>query len=116
MSEKSLAENFNEWAAQYVQKPITEQKREINLTAKKHEINWGNIELETGLGRALNILDPYSFHTLLLEIHCNLPEINSETVKAQFREQIHAKTEEAWEIFYSNLDNIVKYAQKERDS
>ncbi len=113
MSKENEVENFNDWAAQFIQKSITEQFKDKGLS--ECGTDWNNIDLERGVERDKNILEPYSFETLLLEIHCNLPEINPEIVKSQFKEQIMLKTQEAWRIFHANLDNIVKYAQKERD-
>ena len=79
-------------------------------------MNWKNIKLEDGYERDLNLLDPYDFDTLLLEINCNVKEINRETVKAQAMESIKAKYQTAIEILNDNLDNITKQAQKERKS
>ena len=79
-------------------------------------MNWKNIKLEDGYERDLNLLDPYDFDTLLLEINCNVKEINRETVKAQAMESIKAKYQTAIEILNDNLDNITKQAQKERNS
>ena len=47
-------------------------------------MNWRNIDLKSATERAANILEPYNFETLLLEIETNLPEINEETVEQQF--------------------------------
>ena len=51
---------------------------------------------------------------LLLEIHCNLPVINTQTVKEQAMASIKAKYQTAIEILNDNLENITKFAQKER--
>ena len=77
-------------------------------------MDWNNVDLNSAYERGQNILDPYSFDTLLLEIHCNLREINHETVKAQFMESLNSKIQSAKEVFAVNLDNIVKEAQTER--
>lgn len=77
-------------------------------------INWANIDLKSNYQCSLNLLDPYNFDTLLLEVHCNLPVINRETVKAQAMESIKAKYQTAIEILNDNLDNITAFAQKER--
>jgi hypothetical protein len=60
------------------------------------------------------MLDPYSFDTLLIEIACNLPEINEKTVKAQAMESIKCKYQTAISILNDNLTNITKHAQTER--
>ena len=73
-----------------------------------------NINLNNDHERNLDILDGYNLETLFLEISCNLREINEETVKKQFYESLNSKIQTAKEIFNANLQNIVKYAQKER--
>lgn len=78
-------------------------------------INWSNIDLSSH-ERHLNLLDPYDFDTLLLEVNCNLRIINHETVRAQALESIRAKYKTAIEIMEANLDNLVKEALKERNS
>ena len=77
-------------------------------------MNWKNVNLKDGYERDQNILDGYSFDVLLLEIQCNLKEINKETVEEQFLEVLHYKINDAKEIFYNNIDNIVAQAKKER--
>ena len=72
-------------------------------------MNWKNVDLES-YELDLNILDPYSFKILLLEVNCNLPEINEETVTKQFEETLRGKIRSAREIFNYNLKNIVKHA------
>lgn len=76
--------------------------------------DWANIDLNSASESASNILDGYSFDTLLLEIHCNLREINTQTVKAQAMESLRSKYNTAIEILNDNLENITKHAQKER--
>lgn len=78
-------------------------------------INWKNVNLSDGYEREQNILDPYSFDVLLLEISCNLREITEETVKAEFEKQLQSKIESAREVFNDNLTNIVKKAREERE-
>ena len=80
----------------------------------EHGIDWNNVKLKDGYERDLYMLDSYDFDTLLLEINCNLIEINADTVRAQFEESLNSKIEVAKSIFNSNLDNIVKQALKER--
>ena len=73
-----------------------------------------NINLNNDHERNTDILDGYDLETLFLEISCNLPEINEETVKKQFYESLNSKIQSAKDIFNANLKNIVKYAQEER--
>lgn len=77
-------------------------------------MNWKNVNLKDGYEREQNILDGYNFDGLLLEIHCNLKEINRETVEKQFLEGLNFRIESAKEIFYNNIDNIVAQAKKEK--
>jgi len=79
-------------------------------------MDWKNVNLTNAYERDQDILDSYSFDTLLLEIQCNLREINKETVKKQFMESLNSKIESAKEVFFSNIDNIVKQAEKERNN
>lgn len=79
-------------------------------------MDWNNVDVsENSSERDAKIIDSYSFDTLLLEIACNVKEINEETVKAQFLESLNAKIQSAREVFRANLENIVKQAQKERN-
>ena len=77
-------------------------------------MDWNNVDLKSSEVEAA-IIDGYSFETLLLEIHCNLREINRETVTAQFNESLKSKIVSAKEVFAANLDNIVKIALEERN-
>ncbi len=79
-----------------------------------YSTDWCNIDLESSYERSLNILDPYSFDALLLEITCNLPVINRETVIAQFEKELQSKISCARGAFETNLDNIVNQAIEER--
>lgn len=76
-------------------------------------MNWNNIDLNSS-EIELPILDPYTFATLLLEVECNLREITPETVRKQAENAIRENCRVALEVLESNLDNIVKYAQKQR--
>ena len=79
-------------------------------------MNWKNVDLTDGYEREQDFLDGYSFDTLLLEIQCNLKVINRKTVEEQFLEVLQYKIDDAKEIFYNNIDNIVAQAKKERKS
>ncbi len=78
-------------------------------------MNWNNINLTDGYERDQNIIDPLSFDALLLEIGCNLREINAQTVKEQFETDLQSRIQSAREVFGLNLKNIVEQAQKERE-
>lgn len=47
------------------------------------EIDWRDIALDDNFERSLNIIEPLSFSTLLLEIKCNIKEINCVTIREQ---------------------------------
>lgn len=79
-------------------------------------MDWKNVNLESSYERDQNILDPYSFDILLLEIGCNLREINKETIKKQFNESLESKIRSAKEVFNNNLENILNKALEERNA
>ena len=79
-------------------------------------MNWKNIDLNSPSERQLNIIDPLTFDILLLEISCNLPEINEATIRAQFEEDLKSRIQSAREVFNDNLKNILKDALKYRNS
>lgn len=74
-------------------------------------MNWKNIDLNSS-EREANIIDPLTFDTLLLEISCNLPEINETTIRKQFNEDLQSRIDSAREVFNNNLKNILKDALK----
>lgn len=76
-------------------------------------MNYNNIDLNSSEVES-QLIDSLTFKTLLLEINCNLPEINADTVRKQFEEDLKSRVREAREIFEANLNNIVKQAQGER--
>jgi hypothetical protein len=76
--------------------------------------NWSKIDLTQWYQRDLNMLDPYDFETLLLEISCNLRTINKYTVRAQAMESLKSRYQTAIEILNDNLDNIVSHAIRDR--
>jgi hypothetical protein len=77
-------------------------------------MNYLNVNLNSAYELDQNILDPYTFDILLLEIACNLKVITKETITAQFNEVLNSKVESAKEIFAANLANIVKKAKQDR--
>lgn len=79
-------------------------------------MNWNNVNLTSEYERSRNLLENYTFDTLLLEVHCNLQEINEKTVKAQAIHVINAKYREALELLSANLTNITQQAINERSS
>jgi hypothetical protein len=77
-------------------------------------MDWNNIDLNSHEVDSY-LIDPLTFGTLLLEINCNIRDINAATVTAQFEEDLQSRIEEARSIFKSNLKNIVKKAKKDRE-
>ena len=78
-------------------------------------MNWKNIDLNSAYEREQNILDSLSTETLLLEVSCNVKEINEATVTAQFETSLKMAVDSAREVFKNNLKNITAYAIKERE-
>ena len=78
-------------------------------------MDWKNVDLSSPYERDQNILNEYSFETLLLEISCNLRDINTDTVKKQFEISLNSKVQSAREVFYNNIENITETAIRERN-
>lgn len=79
-------------------------------------MDWYNIDLSSQYEKDQFLIEPLTFEILLIEIGCNLREINAETVTAQFEEDLRTRVDEARSIFKSNLANIVKCAQEQRNN
>ena len=79
-------------------------------------IDWENIDLDSPFESSRNLIENLTFDTLLLEINCNLREINAESVRVQFEADLQSRVAEAREIFAANIANIVQHARKERTS
>jgi len=77
-------------------------------------MDWNNVDLSSPSERDANILDPLSFDILLLEVSCNVRDINEQTVRAQFMESLNSKIESAKEVFEANIKNITKEAVRYR--
>ena len=76
-------------------------------------MDWNNVDLNSHEIDSY-LIDPLTFETLLLEINCNIPNINPATVAAQFEEDLQSRIEEARSVFKYNLKNIVKKAKQDR--
>lgn len=68
-----------------------------------------------GADRDKNILDPYSFDILLLEISCNLREINKAEIKKHFLAELERKAQDAKEYFNEHQDEILENALEYRN-
>ena len=82
----------------------------------EYSTDWNNIDLTDGYQRNLNILEPYNFETLLLELNCNIPtkDLTKEAILKQAKDVIKAKYTEAMEILENNADNVLKYELEDR--
>ncbi len=80
-------------------------------------IDWSNVDLESGYQRDQNMLDPYSFSDLLLELECNFPKekLTRANIDKHFNEVIADKVRVAKEIFLDNLNNIQQQSLKEKE-
>ena len=78
-------------------------------------MNWEIVDLTSNYESSQNILDSISFDILLLEISCNLRDINKDTIRQQFEISLENKIHSAREIFENNLDNILNEAIRYRN-
>ena len=76
---------------------------------------WSDLDL-TGYNLDRNILDPYTFSGLLLDVHCGVSDITPEAIKAHFEEQLRAKARCAREVFAANAESIYLHAIASRDN
>lgn len=77
-------------------------------------MNWNNIDLNSHEIES-SIVDSYSFKTLLLEVECNVREIDKKSIEKQFLLSLNSNIESAKEVFYANLDNILEESLKRRN-
>ena len=82
----------------------------------EYSTDWNNIDLTSGYERNLNILEPYNFETLLLELRCNIPtkDLTKAAVLKHAKDVLKAKYTEAMEILESNAENVLKHELKDR--
>jgi len=83
------------------------------MSKTTYEIDWTNINLNSS-ERSLDILDNLSFDDFLLEIDCNIKDINEKTVREEFEVELQNRIRSAKKVFEYNLRNIVKFAQNYR--
>lgn len=84
-------------------------------TIENGGVNWSHIDLESPCEQDLELIDGLTFEAFLLEINCNIQNINVETVTAEFNEDLNNRIREARSIFAANVKNIVEYAKKNRE-
>ena len=73
------------------------------------------VDLKRPSERALNILEPLNFETLLLEVECNLKTITPHTVRLQFELDMRSAIESARDVFNHNLPGIMRDAVNHRN-
>jgi len=78
-------------------------------------MDWNNIDLKNQYERSQNIIDSLSFETILLEISCNVQDINASTVMAQFEADLQIRIKSARDVMRANLQNIVNDALEYRN-
>ena len=62
-------------------------------------MNWKNVNLNNNYESDQNILDPISFNILLLEIECNLKDVNETTIEKHFKQKLQSNIVSAIEVF-----------------
>lgn len=77
-------------------------------------MNWNNVDLNSHEVES-NIVDSYSFKTLLLEVECNCREIDKSSIEMQFVKSLNDNIRTARMVFYANLDNILEESLKRRN-
>jgi len=84
-------------------------------TDNPYGTDWSNIDLNSNYQTSLPIVDEYTFDSLLMEINCNIPKIDAQSVMRQFETALQSRIDSAREIMRDNLENIVKHANEQRD-
>jgi len=77
-------------------------------------MTWNNVNMNSDYEKEQNIVDPYNFNALLLEIQCNIKKenITKENIIKQFNESLRNNLDSAKEVMESNIENIIKEAKK----
>jgi len=78
-------------------------------------MDWNNVNLKSDYERNQNIIDPLSFDTLLLEISCNVRDINEASILKQFEDDLESRIFSARETLMANMQNILKEAIEYRN-
>lgn len=72
-------------------------------------------ELGDDLMESDNLLDPVTFESLILAVHCNCPVIDRKSVKATMDEIMEERLSDMRFLLEKNMDAIIKAAKKGRD-
>ena len=76
--------------------------------------NWQSLDMDSAYERNHYLIDPLDFETLLLELHCNCPELDEKAILKQFEEDLQSRIEEARLVLADNLKGILNKAKKNR--
>jgi hypothetical protein len=83
---------------------------------KNYGTTWNSIDMNSPSQTGLELIDSLTFDTLLMEIGCNCPEINVETVTKQFEEDLQSRVRSAREVFLANRAGLIRKANQVRHS
>ncbi len=71
-------------------------------------------ELGDDLRESDNLLDPVTFESLILAVHCNCPVINEKAVKETMKEIMEERLSDMRFLLEHNMDAIIKAAKRGR--
>lgn len=74
--------------------------------------NW---ELGDDLLESDNLLDPVTFESVILAVHCNCPVVDRKSVEETIREIMEERLSDMRFLLSKNMDAIIKAAKKGRD-
>jgi len=77
-------------------------------------MDWKNISLNSQFERDQNLIENKTFDIFLLEVECNIKNISKEEIQKHFKNTLQGVIDVATNVFNSNLDNILKDANKTR--
>lgn len=80
------------------------------MSTSLYGTDWSNIDLNSEYEKSLPIVDSYTFNDLILEVHCNIENINEETIMRQFEDALQSRIYSAREVMRENIKNIKKHA------
>lgn len=62
-----------------------------------------------------NLLDGFTFQSIILAVHCNCREITTEAIKKEVEELLELRLEDMRELLERNIDVIAKKAKEGRE-
>lgn len=60
-----------------------------------------------------NLLDPVSFHELIITVHCNCKEITEKTVRSELKRIMEIRQQDLNYLLSNNIEEIIKAAKGE---